>query len=68
MVGFCHLKLSLEKYNICKNKTKTFIDEVTQERRDSPEDKKAREIEAEVQLHLGNCRQLSVAGAEIRGG
>ena len=68
MVGFCHLKLILVKYNICKNKTKTFIDEVTQERRDSPEDKKAREIEAEVQLHLGNCRQLSVAGAEIRGG
>ena len=68
MVGFCHLKLSLEKYNICKNKTTTFIDEVTQERRDSPEDKKAREIEAEVQLHLGNCRQLSVAGAEICGG
>ena len=68
MVGFCHLKLSLEKYNIGKNKTKTFIDEVTQERRDSPEDRKARKIEAKVQLHLGNCRQLSVAGAEMRGG
>ena len=60
--------MSLEKYNIGKNKTKTFIDEVTQERRDSPEDRKARKIEAKVQLHLGNCRQLSVAGAEMRGG